>query len=108
MRAAYVRSKAMTQVSCLPAVRETVPGPPGPALLLQSWGEVVKGGRNHFLPGLAGTAQWGRDDLGRSLARRVSGLKAAEVEEGRPEINGAGRRAPGERLEGMLETSPGD
>lgn len=35
----------------------------------------------------------GRDDLGRSLARRrVSGLKAAEVEEGSPEINGAGRR----------------
>lgn len=40
MRAVYVCSKAMTQVSCSPAVRETVLGPLGPALPLQSWGVI--------------------------------------------------------------------
>lgn len=37
----------------------------------------------------------------------MSGSKAAEVEEGRPEMKGAGRRERGERLEGVQEAGVG-
>lgn len=64
MRAVYVCSKAMTQVSCSPAVRETVLGPLGPALPLQSWGshqrrEMEKEGEFTFFQVLPGQLSGG-------------------------------------------------